>query len=210
VTAEAETLFLETADGLTLSAEAALPRSPWAAAVVCHPHPLYGGNMHNNVVDALVRAMAGAGAAVVRFDFRGVGQSEGTHGGGQEERLDVVAAIDAVAPLAGDGPVLLAGYSFGALVALTVADPRLDGWLAVAPPLATAEPGTVLAGTDHRPKLVLAPEHDQYTSPLAMTEATAAWTATTIEPVPMADHFLAGATSAVAARAVAFLESLRR
>jgi alpha/beta superfamily hydrolase len=205
---EAEALLLDTADGLTLTAEAVLPPSPWAAAVVCHPHPLYGGDMHNTVVDALVRALGRAGVATVRFDFRGVGRSEGTHGGGLEERLDVVAAIDAVAPLAGDGPLLLAGYSFGAMVALTVADARLDGWFAAAPPLATTPPAPLLAGTDHRPKLIAAPEHDQYTPPAAVAEATAAWANTTIVPVAMADHFLAGRAGVVADQAVAFITTL--
>ena len=205
---EAERLVLETVDGVILDGEAAVPRAPWAAAVVCHPHPLYGGNMRNNVVDALVRALSAAGVATVRFDFRGVGRSGGEHGDGETERLDVVAAIDAVAPLAGDGPLLLAGYSFGAAVALSVADPRLDGWYAVAPPLAVAGRNALIAGTDHRPKVIEAPEHDQYTPPAVMQEAIAGWTATTVEVVAMADHFLAGATAVVAERAVATATSL--
>jgi alpha/beta superfamily hydrolase len=188
--------------------EAVVPPSPWAAAVVCHPHPLYGGDMYNGVVDAVVYALAAAGVAALRFDFRGVGRSEGTHGGGLDERLDAVAALDAVAPLAGSGPLLLAGYSFGALVALAVTDSRVDGWFAVAPPLATTSPGAALAAGDHRPKLIEAPEHDQYTPPEAMGAATAGWVATTVESVPMADHFLAGATAVVAERAVGFVRSL--
>jgi len=205
---EAEPLVLETLDGVTLRGELLLPPAPVAAAVVCHPHPLYGGNMDNIVVEAMVRALAAAGAAALRFDFRGVRQSDGEHGGGADERLDVAAAVDAVAPLAGDGPLLLAGYSFGALVALSVTDPRIDAWYAVAPPLAGVTPGAVLAAADHRPKLVEAAEHDQYTPPAAMAAATADWVATTVETVPMADHFMAGATSIVAERAVAFVSSL--
>jgi uncharacterized protein len=208
VTVEAERLVLETIDGVVLDAEAAVPPAPWAAAVVCHPHPLYGGDMRNNVVDALVRALSGAGVATVRFDFRGVGRSGGEHGDGETERLDVVAAIEAVAPLAGDGPVLLAGYSFGAAVALAVADPRLSAWFAVAPPLAMAGRSGLIASTDHRPKVIQAAEHDQFTPPAAMEDAVASWLATTVEVVPMADHFMAGATGVVAERAVAFVSAL--
>jgi alpha/beta superfamily hydrolase len=205
---EAEPLVLETLDGVTLRGEILLPPSPQAAAVMCHPHPLYGGNMDNVVVDAVVRALAAAGTAALRFDFRGVRQSDGQHGGGADERLDVAAALDAVAAFTGDGPLLLAGYSFGALVALAVTDPRLDGWYAVAPPLAGTAPGSILAASDHRPKLVEAAEHDQYTPPEAMAAATAGWAATTVETIPMADHFLAGDTAVVAERAVAFLRAL--
>ena len=203
----AETVLLHTIDGLTLVGELAVPPVPaWAAAVVTHPHPLYGGDMHNVVVDAMVRALQRAGVAALRFDFRGVGRSEGEHGGGQDERLDVVAAIDLVAPLAGDGPVVLCGYSFGAAVAADVLDPRLGGWALVAPPLGLV--GAGLAGPDHRPKLVLAPAHDQLTPPERMRAATATWSATTVEEVPMADHFLAGATTAVGERVVGFARSL--
>jgi alpha/beta superfamily hydrolase len=113
-----------------------------------------------------------------------------------------------MAPYVGDGPLLLAGYSFGAAVALSVADPRLDGWFAVAPPLAMPGRGALIASTDHRPKLIQAPEHDQFTPPAAMDEAVAGWTATTVELVPMADHFMAGATGVVAERAVAFAKTL--
>jgi uncharacterized protein len=204
----AEPLTLDTADGVVLEAEALLPPSPWAAVAMCHPHPLYGGDMHNIVVDAVVRALGAAGVAALRFNFRGVGRSDGHHGEGREERLDAAAAVDAVAPLAGDGPLVLAGYSFGAVVALSVSDPRLAGWFAVAPALAYADAGALVAAGDHRPKLIVAPEHDQFTPPATVAEVTSAWTATTVEPLPMADHFLAGRTGPVADAAVAFVRSL--
>jgi uncharacterized protein len=202
----AETVTLETLDGLTLVAELAVPRSPWAAAVVTHPHPLYGGDMHNPVVEALFRALHDAGVAAVRFDFRGTGSSEGRHDGGELERLDVVAALDVAAPFAFDGPLVVCGYSFGAAVALDVTDPRVAGWAAVAPPLGRA--GRSLAGPDHRPKLVLVPEHDQFTPPPAMRLATETWRSTTIEVLSMADHFLAGRTRAAADAVTAFVGSL--
>jgi alpha/beta superfamily hydrolase len=208
VSVEYEHVVLEALDGVVLHGEALLPPAPVGAAVVCHPHPLYGGDMNNNVVVALVRALSEAGIAALRFDFRGAGRSGGEHGDGETERLDVVAAIDVVAPYVGDGPLLLAGYSFGAAVALSVADPRLDGWFVVAPPLAMPGRGNLIASTDHRPKRIQAPEHDQFTPPAAMDDAVAGWTATTVELVPMADHFMAGATALVAERAVAFTRTL--
>jgi hypothetical protein len=203
-----EPLALDTADGLVLEAEALLPPSPWAAVAMCHPHPLYGGDMYNSVVDAVVRALAGAGVAALRFNFRGVGASDGHHGEGHDERLDAAAALDAVAPLAGDGPVVLAGYSFGGVVALSVTEPRLSGWFAVAPALAHADPAALVAAGDHRPKLIVAPDHDQFTPPAALAEITSTWSETIVESLAMADHFLAGRTGPAAAAGVAFVRSL--
>ncbi len=199
-----ETVALATIDGLHLEGDVALPPQPAAGVVVAHPHPQYGGDRHNPVVDALFHALAGAGLAVLRFDFRGVGRSEGSHDGGAAERLDVAAGIELIEPFAGDHPIVLAGYSFGALVVLDVADPRVAGWFAVAPPLATAT-AAPLAATDHRPKHLAVPEHDQFTPPAVAVELTATWTATTVEVVTMADHFLVGRAAAVADSAVAFV-----
>jgi hypothetical protein len=201
------TLPLSTMDGLTLEADLVLPDQILGAAVICHPHPQYGGDRFNNVVDALFRAFAGAGLATVRFDFRGVNNSEGRHGGGVDERMDALAAIEAVEAYAGDGPLLLAGYSFGAFVALDVAVPRIDGWLAVAPALGMTR-STPVAATDARPKLVLVPAHDQFSPPAATAAATAGWPGLTVETIEMADHFLGGRTTVVAERAVAFVSAL--
>jgi len=87
-------------------------------AVICHPHPLFGGNMHNSVVGALFDAMAGAGFSALRFNFRGVGGSQGGYGGGKDEIGDVLGAIDHLKKSCGCGEIILAGYSFGAAVAL--------------------------------------------------------------------------------------------
>jgi len=202
-----DTLPITTMDGLTLQADLTLPDAIRGAAAVCHPHPQYGGDRFNPVVDALFRAFAAAGFATVRFDFRGVNASEGAYGGGVDERMDAAAALDAVAPFAPDGPLVLAGYSFGALVALNVADPRLDAWVAVAPPLAMA-PSAPVAALDARPKLLLVPAHDQFSPPPAVHGAAGTWTSTEIETIDMADHFLAGRTGAVAERATAWVGAL--
>jgi len=92
-------------------------------AVVCHPHPLYGGSMYNNVVDAALAAMWRLGWGTLRFNFRGVGASEGEHGGGVGEAADAAAAIKFLTGQPGVQPdgAVLAGYSFGAMAAMTAA-----------------------------------------------------------------------------------------
>jgi len=89
------------------------------ASVICHPHPLYGGTMDNNVVTAVAQTLRETGHSTLRFNFRGVGESEGRHGGGTDEVEDVRAAIEFVRQQAegDDALVVLAGYSFGSWVA---------------------------------------------------------------------------------------------
>lgn len=202
-----DTLTLTTMDGLALDADLVIPDVVTGAAVICHPHPQYGGDRFNNVVDALFRAFAGAGLATVRFDFRGVNRSEGTHGGGVDERMDALAAVEAVEAYAGDGPLVLAGYSFGSVVALGVTHPRINGWVGVAPPLGMM-PGTPAAAHDPRPKLLLSPAHDQFSPPAATAERAEGWLHATVEPVESADHFLNGRTAVVAERALDFVRTL--
>ncbi len=86
--------------------------SGWA--FICHPHPLFGGTMDNKVVQTLARAYVGCGWRVLRFNFRGVGGSEGVHDGGVGEAADLLSIINQIAP---KGPISIAGFSFGAFVA---------------------------------------------------------------------------------------------
>ncbi|HKE72791.1 MAG TPA: hypothetical protein VKB57_04215 [Acidimicrobiales bacterium] len=193
-------ITLDAGDGAVLAGDLALPPDAPAAAVVCHPHPAYGGDRRNIVVDTLFRALPAAGVAALRFDFR-PGAGDDPAGA----RADVVAALDRLATEVGPGvPLWLAGYSFGADVALAVDDPRARGWVAVAPPLRFGGPPAPAAG-DGRPVLVVVPEHDQFSPPDAARAATAAWAAVDLVVVPGADHFLAGGTAAVAAAVVAWL-----
>ncbi len=83
-------------------------------AVVAHPHPLFGGTMDNKVVQTLARAFVQCGWTVVRFNFRGVGASAGAHDAGAGEARDFLSVVDQVAP---DGPLAIAGFSFGSFVA---------------------------------------------------------------------------------------------
>jgi alpha/beta superfamily hydrolase len=202
-------LELRTADGETLVAELTVPEDDvTAAAVLLHPHPLNGGNKESSLTGTLFGALPGQGVAVLRFDFRGVGRSTGTHGGGIDEALDAQAAIDALATEVEGVPLILAGWSFGAEVALQVIDERIAGWSLVAPPLAIVPTEALVAAHDPRPKQLLVPEHDQFCPPDRAREATANWTATEHTVIPGADHFLAGRTDSVVASTVAFLATL--
>jgi len=102
--------------------------------VILHPHSLHGGTMHNKVVHMLARAFAQIGVASVRFNFRGVGASAGEFAHGQGEAEDALAVIAWVREQRPDTPVWLAGFSFGAYVALhTAASAQVSGLITVAP-----------------------------------------------------------------------------
>ena len=91
----------------------ATPRAGGGAVVIAHPHPLFGGTMDNKVVQTLARAANQAGWVAVRFNFRGVGDSAGAYDEGRGELADLLAVVAHAAP---DGPLALAGFSFGAFV----------------------------------------------------------------------------------------------
>lgn len=118
-----------TADGLTLEGLLHLPETtPCPGVVVAHPHPRYGGEMHNNVVHGLCRAANSAGVAALRFNFRGVGASEGSFDNGVGEQRDVHGAVEYLRglPEIDASRIAVAGYSFGALVVLRYANGRDD------------------------------------------------------------------------------------
>jgi alpha/beta superfamily hydrolase len=110
------------------------------AAVVCHPHPRLGGTMHNHATHRLARALRGAGGATLRFNFRGVGRSAGSYDGGRGEVLDARAALAHLRGLRPGDPLVLAGFSFGAWVAVAASDePGLIGLLLGGLPVRSAE-----------------------------------------------------------------------
>ena len=201
-----EPVKLTTADGLTLEGELAVPDDAWAAAVLAHPHPQYGGNMRSIVIGGLFQALPNAGVATLRFNFRGVEGSEGTHDDGRGERDDVVAAVDVLYEIAEGLPLVLAGWSFGADTSLNVVDERAAGWFAVAPPL--RRPDDVAAAQDPRPKLVAVPEHDQFRPPESAEPIVDRWTNTRMEVVKGADHYLVGRTDRAAQLALDFMKEL--
>ena len=116
-------------------------RPPAHLAVVCHPHPLHGGTMHNKVVFRSAEALSELGLAVLRFNFRGVNRSAGKHDDGRGEQDDLRAALDYMVDRFGMLPFLCAGFSFGARVAMTVGpgDRGVAAILPIAPPIVGAE-----------------------------------------------------------------------
>ena len=110
--AQTESLHFDGAAG-TIEALRDVAAEPRGTAVIAHPHPLFGGTMDNKVVQTLARAFVQCGWSAVRFNFRGVGASAGVHDEGRAERLDMLAVLRQVAP---EGPIALAGFSFGAYV----------------------------------------------------------------------------------------------
>ena len=112
------------------------PAAPIAAAVVCHPHPLGGGTMNNNVVYRTAKVLVEAGIAALRFNFRGVGASSGSHADGLGEEDDVRAALATLRARHPALPLWVAGFSFGARVGLAVGaeDPQAASLDLLLPP----------------------------------------------------------------------------
>ncbi|HEV7432864.1 MAG TPA: alpha/beta fold hydrolase, partial [Steroidobacteraceae bacterium] len=107
---------------------------PPLIAVLCHPHPLFGGTLQNKVVHTLARTLRAAGAATLRFNFRGVGASEGTHDGGAGETQDALAAVAWARARWSGAPLVLAGFSFGGAVAIQAAGSAAPAWLITVAP----------------------------------------------------------------------------
>jgi alpha/beta superfamily hydrolase len=125
-------------EGLLKFDDSATPR---ALAVVCHPHPLFQGTMHNKVVFATAEAFFGFGCEVLRFNFRGAGLSEGVHDSGKGEVEDTLAAVRFLKQRHSRLPCHIAGFSFGAWIAMEAAnrDERLASLTAVAPTFKQSE-----------------------------------------------------------------------
>jgi alpha/beta superfamily hydrolase len=198
-----------TADGLVLEAEIAVPAAPaLAAAVLCHPHPQAGGTMRSIVISALYDALPRAGVTCMRFNFRGVEGSHGSYDEGRGEQLDVEAAIGELADQVDAAlPMLLAGWSFGADLALATVVERIAGWFVVAPPLRFASDFSAVA-SDPRPKLLALAEHDEFREPASVIDATGAWRNTEIDVVPGASHFFVGRTDRVVELSLAMVDRL--
>jgi hypothetical protein len=183
------------------------PPSPQIGAVLCHPHPLYGGEMHNNVVSALAEAFQQANVATLRFNFRSVGRSGGEHGGGEAEVEDVKAAVTYLLSRQAVPTVVVAGYSFGSMVGLRAgaADSRVHKLIGVALPIGVGDPSFLL--TSVKPKLLISGDRDNF-SPIPGLQSLFAQL---LEPKKLitisgTDHFFWGQEGEVAKAAVKFLQ----
>lgn len=132
------------------------------AALILHPHPLYGGNMFNNVTSSISSGLLDHGIATLRFNFRGVGKSAGTHGDGVDEIKDVLAAITFLDSLdeVDSSDIILAGYSFGCWVGLKAAaqESRAMRLVGVSPPVDMYDFSFLI--NEMRPKILLAGDSD--------------------------------------------------
>jgi len=137
-----------------------------AAVVFAHPHPQFGGTMHTKAVYQGAKGLTRIGCAVLRFNFRGVGASEGTFDLGDGEREDFKAALDYMAARYPETKLWAAGFSFGAWVALEegAADDRVSVLIGIAPPVATSVSGQPYdfpnTRTSHKPKFFVQGEGD--------------------------------------------------
>lgn len=177
--------------------EAMLWTTPSAApdlvALVCHPHPLFGGTMHNKVVFQAAKALHRRGIPVLRFNFRGAGQSEGEYDKGGGEREDVRVGLDFLAAEFPRRPVLLAGFSFGAWVGLAVGceDERVSDLIGLGIPVNSFDL-SFLRECD-KPKLFIQGGDD----PFGQRNKVEALFSTLADPkklvfVESADHFFTG------------------
>ena len=160
--------------------------------VITHPHPLYGGNMHNNVVGAIAQAYQRRDYSTLRFNFRGVGGSQGSYGDGIGEQEDVRAAIAYLADL-GLSQIDLAGYSFGAWVNGNLSCPGdgIANMVMVSPPVAFMDFGPV--GELGCLKLIITGGRDDIAPAQMINQSYPQWNADArFEVIDGADHFYGG------------------
>jgi alpha/beta superfamily hydrolase len=198
--ARREALTLETADGLKLIGELALPadRDPVATIICLHPLPTHGGMMDSHVYrKAAFRLPALAGVAVLRFNTRGTwseqGTSEGTFDHARGEQYDVAAAIE-YAEFADLPHLWLVGWSFGTDLALMHGlDPSVEGAVLLSPPLRFSTPDDLRRWRDSgKPVTALVPEHDDYLQPPEATQRFAPLEQAEIVPMAGSKHLWVG------------------
>jgi alpha/beta superfamily hydrolase len=195
-----------------LEAIVKLPQnSPRGAAVMCHPHPLHGGTMHTKAVYRAAQGLNEAGLVTLRFNFRGVGTSTGSHDQGVGEQDDLRAALDWLQEEHPHLPLIVGGFSFGSMVALTVGadDQRVAGLLGLGLPVSLEEryDYDFLADAD-KPVLVVQGENDEFGSGDAVAEALQGLgDHITLVRVPETDHYFFGRLDELRAAVRGYYES---
>jgi len=182
---------------------------PRYAGLICHPHPLYGGTMHNKVVFKAAQAFQILGMPALRFNFRGVGHSTGTYDEGRGEMDDVRFALEFLSRRYPGLPVILGGFSFGAYIALRVAviDDRVQAMIGLAVPARMFE-GDYLQGS-HKPKLIIQGTKDELAPyPLASQWFEQVPAPKSLVAVQGADHFFQGHLDEIQAIIVSFVQDL--
>jgi uncharacterized protein len=167
--------------------------SPALAAVLCHPHPLYGGTLHNKVVYQAAKTLDAFGVPVLRFNFRGAGRSAGSHDRGLGEQGDVQAAIDFLVAKFPALPLLLAGFSFGSWVGLRVgcADSRVTDLIGLGIPVNGSDFTYLWNCSKH--KLFVQGDNDEHGARPKVEELVHALPGENqLVFVPGADHFFTG------------------
>jgi len=167
--------------------------TPRQVALVCHPHPLYGGTMHNKVVFRAAKSALLSGLPTLRFNFRGAGNSVGTFTGGDGEREDVRAALDYLAEHFPGLPVCLIGFSFGAWVGLAVGatDARVSTLVGLGVPINLSD--FDFLSDVAKPKLIIQGTRDEYGSVAQISELYRSLAdPKQIHWIEGADHFFAG------------------
>ena len=167
---------------------------PRLAAVLCHPHPLYGGTMHNKVVYRMARGLRRAGAVVLRFNFRGVGKSQGEHAHMTGEIEDARAALSYLRGRYPELPFALAGFSFGSRAIMQLGCEIGDAQFLMAAGIAMRMGPSEFLANCRTPKIFIHSTHDEF-GPMPEFEKLYAQVA---EPkqliwIEAADHFFAGA-----------------
>ncbi len=181
------------------------------SAVIAHPHPQYGGDMHNNVVEGVFAGLSDRGRAVLRFNLRGVGRSGGLSGNGEAEDLE--AAVDFLAKVIGASPrdVAVVGYSYGAVVASAAmgSGPSFRALVAIAPPLAFSDFSAL--ETCGLPVYAICGDRDEFCDPASVEALIDRCPSPRgLAIVPGADHFFGGDEAAVAAQVELFLGEVAR
>lgn len=163
------------------------------AAVVCHPHPLFGGTMHNKVVFRIARAFADAGFAVLRFNFRGTGRSQGEHDNGRGEQEDLRTGIKFIEEKYSGAEIWLAGFSFGSAVMLKAAacDDRVRAFVAVGVPVSRYDFSDI--ARCNKPKLFVQGSLDEFGSAQDLAKLFASLDEPKeLKIIEGADHFFEG------------------